>query len=171
MTRFVSAVRVATLLLTLSVLLFPLRVAAQKADPDVTVQDIVVALSGKGDVQPKSLPPGSLCNLRVKLRNAGTQKASSFAFTVKINGNQLDVYDKMLYFQAVEPGATGEIALNNFYSPEAQAAKLTVEVTLRDARWMETKKEGATETWVPTGEVKGLPSAKSISIPLTAAPR
>ncbi len=173
MTHFVSAVRVATLLLALFVLLFPLRVTAQTADPEVSVQDIVVTLSGKGDVQPKSLPPGSLCTLRVKLRNAGTQKASSFAFTVKINGNQVDAYDRMLYFQAIDPGTTGEIALSNFYSPESEAkdAKVTVEVILREARWVDIKKEGQSQTWLPAGEVKGLPASKSISIPLTATPK
>ena len=173
MTPFVFAVRVTTLSLILFALLSPFRVAAQEAEPEVSVQDIVVTLSGKGDAQPKSLPPGSLCTLRVKLRNAGTQKASSLAFTVRINGNQVPGYDKTLYFQAIDPGATAEIALSNFYAPESkiQDAKVTVEVTLREARWMEIKKEGKTQTWVPTGEVKGLPASKSISIPLTAAPK
>jgi hypothetical protein len=111
--------------------------------------------------------------LRVKLRNAGTQKVSSFAFTVKINGREEAAYGKMLYFQAIDPGATGEIALYNFYSaePQAKGGNMTVEVTLREARWMEIKKEGEAQTWIPTGEVKGLPASKSISIPITVAPK
>ena len=173
MTRFASAVRVTTLLLPLFAVLFPPRVAPQKTEPEVSVQDIVVTLSGKGDVQPKSLPSGALCTLRVKLRNAGAQKASSFRFAVRINGKEVDTYDKMLYFQAIHPGATGEIALHNFYSaePQAKGGSMTVEVTIREARWVEIKKEGEAQTWIPTGEVKGLPASKSISIPITVAPK
>jgi hypothetical protein len=164
-------VRATIPVLSLAFFLFPVLVTAQKAEPDVSVQEIIVSLSGKADVQPKSLPPGSLCTLRVRLRNAGTQKASSFGFTVKLNENQVATYEKMLYFHAIDPSTTGEIALSNFYTPDAQVkdAKVTVEVTLREARWMDIRRDGETQTWVPTGDVKGLPSSKSISVPVAAA--
>jgi len=174
MRRSISvAVRVTTVLTTLFAFLSSVRVAAQRTDPLVRVEEVVVTPTGKGDTQPTGLAPGTLCSLRVKLRNAGTQKASSFGFIVRINGKQESTYDKILYVQAIDPGTTGKVTLNNFYSPEPQVkdGKVAVEVTLREARWMEIKKEGEAQTWVPTGDVKDLPSSKSISIPFTAGPK
>src|SRR5262249_26786169 len=147
-------------------LLASFAVSAQKStEPPVRVEDILVSVAGKADAQAKSIAPGSLCTLRVKLRNAGTQKAGNFGFTVKINGKDAGVYDKMLYAQLVDPGTTGEVALNNFYSPDLQTkdGKLSVEVMLREARWIQVKKEGEAQAWIPTGEVTGLPSSKTVT--------
>ena len=47
--------------------------------------------------------------------------------------------------------------------------KVTVEVTLKQAQWVETKKEDKTQVWTPLGEVKGLPFSKSVSKPLKVA--
>jgi len=80
----------------------------------------------------------------------------------------------MLYMQTVDPGTTGEIALSNFYSTEPGGAlpkdsRVTVEVTLKQAKWVEIKKEGNTEGSTPLGEVKGLPFSRIVSKPLKVA--
>ncbi len=147
--------------------------AAAYAEDDaalVTVEDIVVKISGIPPVETESLPPETLCNLHVVLRNDGTQNAYSFGFDVEINGEAVPVYDNVVYFQAIEPGASGTIALYNFYSP-AESPDGTVEITvnLRKARWVEIKQEDEAQVWTPTGDVEGLPSAKTVQLPLQAA--
>jgi len=152
-------------------------VQAQKAEnpePQVTLEEVVITLSPGKPIEADGASPGTLCNLKVKVRNRGAQKASRFGFGVKINGRDMTVYDKMLYMQAVDPGSTGEIALSNFYSTEPggplpKDGKLTVEVTLKQAQWVEIKKEDNTQVWTPLGEVKGLPFSKSVSKPLKVA--
>ncbi|PYV85078.1 MAG: hypothetical protein DMG05_23440, partial [Acidobacteria bacterium] len=99
---------------------------------------------------------------------------SSFGFGVKINGQETTVYDKMVFMEAVDPGSTAEIALSNFYSTEPgrplpKDGKVTVEVTLKQAQWVEIKKEDNTQVWTPLGEVKGLPFSKSVNKPLKVA--
>ena len=146
----------------------------EKTEPQVTVEDVLITVSPGKPIGPEGLSPGTLCNLKVKLRNRGTQKASSFGFGVKINGQGMTLYDKMLYMEAVDAGNTGEIALSSFYSTEPggplpKDGKVTVDVTLKQAQWVEIKKEGDTQAWTPLGEVKGLPFSKSVSKPLKAA--
>ncbi len=143
----------------------------EKTEPQVTVEEVAITVSPGKPVGPEGLSPGTLCNLKVKLRNRGAQKAYSFRFGVKINGREMTAIDKMLYMQAVDPGNTEEIALSNFYSTEPggtlpKDGKVTVEVTLKQAQWVEIKKEGNTQVWTPLGEVKGLPFSKSVSKPL-----
>src|SRR5438874_8519843 len=141
---------------------------AENPEPQVTLEDVLITLSPGKPIEAEGVSPGTLCNLKVKVRNRGAQKASSFGFGVKINGREMAVYDKMLYLQAVDPGSTGEIALSTFYSTEPGAllhkgGKVTVEVTLKQAQWVEIKKEDNTRVWTPLGEVKGLPFSKSAS--------
>ena len=165
---FGSTMARAAISCSLVMLFYPLGVAGQKADALVMVEDIVVTASGKDDISPKGLAPGTLYSLRVKVRNAGTQKAFGFAFAVKVDGNALGVYERAVYAQAVDPGTTGEIGLYNFYTPDAVAksGKVSLEITLKEARWVELKKEGGTEVWAPTGDIKGLPVSKSVSFPM-----
>ena len=142
-----------------------------KAAPLVTVEAVIVEPSGRA-VGEQTIGPETLCKLRVKLRNGGTHKASSFLFGVKVNGQAVNTYDKTVYMQAIDPGSAGEIELHNFYSsepggPAPKDGSLTVEITLREARWVELKKDGQAVVWTPVGEVKGLPSeavVKSIKI-------
>ena len=146
----------------------------EKPEPQVTLEDVVIMLSPAKSIEPEGLSPGALCNLKVKVRNRGTQKASSFGFGVKINGQETTVYDKMVFMEAVDPGSTAEIALSNFYSTEPgrplpKDGKVTVEVTLKQAQWVEIKKEDNTQVWTPLGEVKGLPFSKSVNKPLKVA--
>lgn len=146
----------------------------ESPEPQVTLEDVVITVSPAKPIAPEGLSPGTLCNLKAKLRNRGAQKASSFGFGVKINAQEMTVYDKMVFMDAVDPGGTGEIALSNFYSTEPghplpKDGKLTVEVTLKHAQWVEIKKEDNTQVWTPLGEVKGLPVSKSVSKPLKAA--
>ena len=135
---------------------------AEKAAPLVTVEAVIVEPSGRtGGAE--AIGPGTLCKLRVKLRNAGTQKAFSFLFGVKVNGREVSTYDKTVYTQAIDPGTTGELELYNFYSsepggPTPKDGNLTVEITLKEARWVELKKDGQAGVWTPVGDVKGLPS-------------
>jgi hypothetical protein len=118
-------------------------------------------------VEPASPRPDTLCHLAVTLKNAGTQTASALELVVKVNGRELPAYKTRLYLTPVEPGATREVRLFNFWStetgrPAAADGRLNVEVTLAGASWMrKTSRDGA-EVWTPTGEVPGLPAAKSI---------
>ena len=61
---------------------------------------------------------------------------------MKVNGKPLTAYDKRLYLIAVEPGATRELHLFNFWStetgrPAPADGKLNVEVTLARASWVQ----------------------------------
>ena len=167
-----AATAVAILLVTVNDVLQAQK--AEKAEPQVTVEDVVITISPGKPIGPEDLSPGTLCNLKVKVRNRGTQKASRFGFGVKINGQEMAVYDKMVFMEAVDPGSTAEIALSNFYSTEPgrplpKDGKVTVEVTLKQAQWVEIKKEDNTQVWTPLGEVKGLPFSKSVNQPLKVA--
>jgi len=147
-------------------------VAHAQADPKapaapITIDEVVISLAGKGDAPAKALVPGTLCGLRVKLKNNGHQKVSNFAFGVNVNGAVLDVYANQLYVQNLEPGGSGEIVLFNFYAPEAaaKASKVTVEVTLKSAHWISVKPEAGAPTSVSAGPVKELPISKTVTLP------
>jgi hypothetical protein len=146
----------------------------EKTEPPVAIEDVLITVSPEKPIGPEGISAGTLCNLKVKLRNRGNHKASTFGFGVRINGLGTTADDKMLYMQVVDPGTTGEIALSNFYSTEPggplpKDGKVTVEVTLKQAQWVESKKEGNTEVSTPLGEVKGLPSP-GVSVSLSSLP-
>jgi len=143
----------------------------EKPEPSITIEEVIIMVSQGKPIGAEGVSPGTLCNLKVKLRNRGTQKASTFGFAVKINAQEMMVYDKALYMRLVDPGTTSEIVLHNFYSTEPGASppkdgKLTVEVTLKQAQWVEIKKESNVEVSTPVGEVQGLPVSGSVSKPL-----
>ncbi|HEY3570148.1 MAG TPA: CARDB domain-containing protein [Thermoanaerobaculia bacterium] len=120
-------------------------------------------------VEPASPRPGTLCHLTVTVRNTGAQRASSLEFVVKINGQELTAYKKRLYLVPVEPGATREVRLLNFWStetgrPAPATGKLTVEVALAHASWVRASTRDGAEVWTPTGDVDGLPSSRSLSL-------
>jgi hypothetical protein len=147
----------------LLLLLVPLlgAAAAETAKPALSIEAV--------KVEPASPRPDTLCRLSITLKNAGEQRASALEMTVKINGKELPAYKKRLYLAAVEPGATREVRLFNFWSTEASRpapadGKLDVEVTLARASWMrKTARDGA-EVWTPAGEVPGLPVARNVTL-------
>jgi hypothetical protein len=119
--------------------------------------------------EPASPRPDTLCHLTVTLKNAGSQRASSLEFMVKVNGQELPAYKKRLYLTPVEPGATREVRLFNFWSTEAGRpapanGKLTVEITLTRASWVQKASREGAEVWIPGGEVPGLPVSKSVTL-------
>jgi hypothetical protein len=120
-------------------------------------------------IEPASPRPDTLCHLAVTLKNAGTQRASSLEFVVKVNGQELPAYKRRLYLTPVEPGATRELRLFNFWStetgrPAPANGKLNVEVTLARASWVLKGARDGAEVWTPQGEVPGLPVTRSVTL-------
>ncbi len=134
---------------------------AQEAKPAVTLEAV--------KVDPASPGPDTLCKLTVTLRNTGTQPASALEFTVKVNGQELAAYKSRTFLKPVEPGATREIALLNFWStepgrPAPAGGTLAVDVTLAKAAWMNRETKDGAEVWTPAGPAEGLPVTKSVTV-------
>jgi hypothetical protein len=132
---------------------------AETAKPALSIESV--------KVEPASPRPDTLCHLTVTLKNAGEQRASALEMLVRVNGKELTAYKKRLYLIAVEPGATREIRLFNFWSTEAGRpapadGKLNVEVTLSRASWMQKATRDGAEVWTPAGDAPGLPVTKNI---------
>lgn len=158
----------ALLLLFVLLLAFP-NVYAQDQKPTAPL----LALEAV-QVDPASPGPDTLCRLSIKLKNSGTKTASAFAFRVRIDGKDLPVYEKELFLQPIGPGASSEIRLHNFWSSETgrpfpTGGKMTVEVTLAEARWMNVKTQDGAEVWTPVGPVEGLPVSKTVTLTLGKA--
>lgn len=118
-------------------------------------------------VSPTSPGPSSICTLKVRVKNGGAQAASNFRFKVKVDGQDLGLYDRQTFAVNVEAGKSDELALYNFYSPAAPKS-FDVQVTLVEAQWVQVKKDGANTTTTPTGPVGGLPSAATLSVKMPA---
>jgi len=114
-------------------------------------------------VKPASPGPSALCELKVRLKNTGSRSASYFRFNVEINGQDEPVYKQSTYAVSIDPGTTGEVALNNFYSPAGTKA-FEVQVTLVEAQCVEVKRDGTSITITPFGAVAGLPVGTSLSV-------
>ena len=132
---------------------------AEAPSPPLTLEAI--------KIEPASPRPDTLCHLAVTLKNAGAQRASSLEFVVKVNGQELPNYRKRLFLTPVEPGATRDLRLLNFWStetgrPAPATGKLTVEVTLGRASWVQKASRDGAEVWTPLGEVPGLPVSRSV---------
>jgi len=115
--------------------------------------------------------PESLVRLKVAIANRGEEIASALVFTVTVAGQELPVYRNQVFLKAVPPGATTELQLYNFWTgetgrPAPADGKLTVEVALREARWMSVTDEEGVEVWKPLGEVAGLPVTASTVVAL-----
>ncbi|MES1243315.1 MAG: hypothetical protein ABUT39_17010 [Acidobacteriota bacterium] len=122
-------------------------------------------------VDPASPGPDTLCRLSVTVKSAGAKTASALGFRVKVDGKELAVYGNELFFKPVPAGGTVEIRLHNFWSSETDrpfpaGGRMTVEVTLAEARWMDVKTENGAEVWTPAGAVEGLPVSKSVTLTL-----
>ncbi|HEY7215726.1 MAG TPA: hypothetical protein VIC28_13930 [Thermoanaerobaculia bacterium] len=120
-------------------------------------------------VEPASPGPDTLCRLSVTVKNSGGRPASALELAVKLNGRDLPAYKNRLYLKAVEPGAAREIRLFNFWSTEAGRpapadGKLTLEVTLARAAWMQRETKDGAETWTAAGPVEGLPLTKTVTL-------
>jgi hypothetical protein len=126
--------------------------------PEVRVDAILV--------HPASPAPAALCELKVRLKNAGSRTASYFRFNVKIDGQEVPVYKLYDYAVEIAPGTTAELALNNFYSPP-QAKTFEIQVTLTEAQWVEVKKDGKNSTTTPAGAVAGLPTGATWSVKMS----
>lgn len=130
--------------------------------PTVTLEGIVV--------EPAEPAADTLCKLKVKLRNRGTEIGSQLGFEVKINGQALPVYGNHLFLYPLEPGQETELQLYNFWSTETSRpmpadGKLKLDVTLTEARWFEVADDDeGVEVWTPIGPVEGLPSSQSVTL-------
>jgi hypothetical protein len=121
------------------------------------------------EVDPAAPGPDTLCKLSVTVKSSGEKTASALGFRVRVDGKELPVYRNELYFRPVAPGAVAEIRLHNFWSSETgrpfpSGGRMTVEVTLTEARWMDVKTQEGTEIWTPVGVVAGLPVTKSVTL-------
>lgn len=135
--------------------------SAQEKAPSLTLESI--------RVEPASPAPESLCRLSITLRNAGDRPASALELAVKLGGRPLPAYKDRLFLKAVEPGASREIRLFNFWSsepgrPVPADGKLTVEVTLARAAWMRKEMKDGAEVWTAAGPVEGLPVTKAVTL-------
>lgn len=150
-------------LLLLLPLLLVLTAGARPASPGLSLEAV--------QVDPASPGPDTLCRLSVTLRNSGAKTASALAFQVKVDGRELPVYRNELFFRPVAAGAAAELRLHNFWSNETGRpfptnGKMTVEVTLAEAQWMDMKTENGAEVWTAAGAVEGLPVSKSVTLNL-----
>ena len=140
---------------------------AKPPSPTVTIEAVLVS--------PDNPAPDTLCRLAVRLKNHGDRSVSGFGFRVTVNGIDLPVYKNQRYLEALEPDASHELALFNFWSsetlrPAAKDGSLSVEVELVEARWVDYKEEDGIPTWTLLEEVPGLPSSRKVGKPFKEAP-
>lgn len=136
------------------------------APPPLTLQAI--------QVEPASPAPDTLCHLTITVKNAGERPASALEVAVKVGGRELPAYRGRVFLTPVEPGATRQVRLFNFWSsetgrPAPADGKLTVEVTLARASWMQRETQAGATVWTPAGPVQGLPSSKSVTVAMGKA--
>jgi hypothetical protein len=114
------------------------------------------------DVQPTVAAPDTLCRLKARIRNDGSEPASELTFQVTVNGQRLAPYLNHTFLNRLEPGKETEVPLYNFWSSEAgrpfpKDGRLVIAVQLTGARWVGTR--GGTAR-----DVKPLPSALSVTV-------
>jgi hypothetical protein len=134
---------------------------ARAASPSVSIEAVSVA--------PQSPGPGVLCTLGVQLKNAGTSTATYFRFKVKIDGQDVAIYNVESFAVNVGPGTSETITLYGFWSPATFKANFTVEVTLLEGQWADVKREGNTSTTTPIGPIEGLPVSATQSVHMASA--
>ena len=143
--------------------LAPLTAQEEAAAPVLVLEEIVVDPEGPG--------VDTLCKLQVRIRNDGSETASQFGFSVKINGQELSVYGNQLFMYPVEAGSSLEFPLYNFWTTETSRqapadGKLRLEVSLTEAEWMKIETVDEVETWTPLGPVEGLPATADKTLTL-----
>jgi hypothetical protein len=114
-------------------------------------------------IEPASPAPATLCKLKVRLHNGGTQAVSYLRFNVKIDKQDVPTYKKQTYVINIDPGTADEVVLYNFYSPPV-TKPFIVQVILVEAQWVQVKKAGTSTTTTPSGPVAGLPLSASLSV-------
>ncbi len=119
-------------------------------------------------VSPDAPGTETLCRLKITLHNLGDRPMSAFGFDVTVAGHPLPVYDNQLFLKSLGAGETLDLDLYNFWTsetgrPAPADGKMTVEVSLREARWLKTGEEKGVEVWTLEEPVAGLPvSAKTV---------
>lgn len=140
--------------------------------PLLALEEVIV----RGPEEGKAPGADALARLSVRIANRGERIASALAFTVEVEEQELPVYANQVFLKPIPAGETVEVALYNFWTgetgrPAPADGKLDVEVTLREARWMNrtVEKEGETEVevWNPVGPVERLPVTASTTITLS----
>ena len=156
--------RAAAALLAAS-LVASLATAQEPAPPPLAIEEIVI--------EPAAPTATTLCRLRLKLKNSGSEPASMLRFKVTVAGHELPRLP-----QPDVPAAarcrTGHrgLKLYNFWAsetgrPAPADGKMAVEVTLTEAKWMKVGPDASgVETWEPLGSVPCLPLAKSVTVTL-----
>jgi hypothetical protein len=125
-------------------------------------------------VEPSNPGPDTLCTLSVRVRNNGTEKASQFGFTVTLNGQELSVYGNQLFMYPVEPGASLEFPLYNFWTTETSRptppadGKLRLEIAIKESQWMKIEMEDEVEVWTPLGPVEDLPAGTELTVVMSS---
>lgn len=114
-------------------------------------------------VEPASPGPSTLCKLKVRVTNGGTQTVSYLKFNVTIDGQAVPTYLKQLYGINIAPGTAEEVGLYNFYSPSV-VKPFDVQVTLVEAQRVQVQKAGTSTTTTPSGPVAGLPTRASLTV-------
>ena len=150
-----------SLLVLLAALVLAASLPAEEKKPALSLESV--------RIEPASPGPDTLCRLSVTVKNSGERPASALELAVKLNGREIPAYKNRLYLKAVEPGATREIRLFNFWSTEAGRTapadgKLTLEVTLARAAWMQRETKDGAEVWTAAGPVEDLPITKAVTL-------
>jgi hypothetical protein len=134
-------------------------------------------------VSPERPGTETLCQLGIRLRNGGEKPMYAFAVDVKLDGTPLPIYERQLFLQALPAGEAAELRLFNFWTtetgrPRPADGRLVVEVTVREALWLDITEEtpaeeteGAeppepVEVWTPAGAVPGLPVRAAVTLEL-----
>ena len=149
-------------------LLSPLAAQEQAAEEAGTTQVTLESIR----VEPSDPAVDTLCKLTVEIKNGGDRTVSQFGFSVKINDAELPVYLNQLFMYPVEPDASLEIPLYNFWStetsrPAPEDGKLVLEVSLLEAEWMRIEMEDDVEVWTPLGAVENLPSSQTVTLKMS----
>ena len=118
------------------------------------------------DIQPPHPGPDTLCKLKVRLRNSGSDAASNLSFQVTVNGKRLAPYMNHTFRSFVAPRKDTEVSLYNFWSSEygrpfPSDGRLVVEVRLTAARWVAP---GSTNSATLAGPVDPLPAPFSVTL-------
>jgi hypothetical protein len=107
----------------------------------------------------------AMCHLKVQIKNAGAKSAANFVLRVKVNGQEVPEYKRIVYVTEVASGKTKEQKLYTFYAPQT-GKPVAVEVTILEAQWIDVKREGQNVTMTPLGAVPGLPAVATTSFEL-----
>lgn len=123
------------------------------------------------EVTPPQPGPDTLCRLKVRLRNKGSQVVSDLTFDVELNGLSVPVYANQSWALNLGAGKETELQLYNFWTTETgrpvpKDGRLVVAVRVKSARWYEADAQGAPGP--PAKEVDPLPPARSVTLNLTA---